>query len=133
MFERLRLRPFVFVLLLACAALAACDTFDQKKRDQVKIDPNLFPTDYKSKIVLFLKTYLTERGSYAGAAISTPLLRPFGSENRYVACVRILNGAQAGEKAAVFFGGQLNQFVDAEPGTCSGAAYEPFRELETSR
>jgi hypothetical protein len=76
-----------------------------------------------------LQTSLTDRSSFFGAAISPPALKPFGTENRYVVCVR-LAGVKPGEKMAIFFGGQLNQFVDAAPDVCKGAAYEPFPELE---
>ena len=120
------------MVVLACVALAGCGAFDQKK-DEPKIDPNLFPVDYKAKVVSFLKATLSERSAYMGALISPPILKPFGTENRYVVCVRITNGSKPGDKTAVFFGGQLNQFVDAEQGVCTGVAYEPFRELEPSR
>jgi hypothetical protein len=101
-----------------------------EKKEEPKIDPNLFPTDYKAKIALFLKTYLKEREAFAGVLISPPVLRPFGTDSRYVACVRIVNGSRVGEKMATFYGGELNQFVDADQGACNGAAYVPFVELE---
>jgi hypothetical protein len=31
---------------------------------------------------------------------------------------------------AIFFGGEVNQFVDAAQDGCKGVAYEPFPELE---
>jgi len=129
-FDLRYLRP-IGLGALACIAVAGCDTFDQKKKEV--IDPNVFPTDYKSKIAVFMKTYLTDRTSYLGAAISSPVLKAFGADNRYVVCVRLVSGSQAGEKIAVFFGGQLNQLVEASPGSCAGAQYEPFRELEQVR
>jgi len=119
---------YVLSAALACVALVGCSLFEQKKEE--KIDPNLFPVDHRAKIVSILKVQLRDRSGYLGALISPPVLKPFGTENRYVACVRIVNGSKPGEKMAVFFGGELNQFVDAEPAVCAGAAYEPFRELE---
>ena len=119
----------VLWFVLAGAALVGCSLFDPKK-EEVKIDPNLFPVDYRAKIVTILKIQLRDRSAYVGALISPPTLKPFGADNRYVVCVRIVNGGKPGEKMAVFFGGELNQFVDAESAVCAGAAYEPFRELE---
>jgi hypothetical protein len=114
----------VGALALVAFVSAGCD-----HKERPKIDPNLFPTDYKSKIVKMLQTSLTDRSSFFGAAISPPVLKPFGTDNRYVVCVR-LSGNKPGEKMAIFFGGELNQFVDAVEDGCKGAAYEPFPELE---
>jgi hypothetical protein len=122
-----RWRPLL-VGAVACVALTCCSMFD--KKEEPKVDPNLFPTDYKAKIISFLKSYLAEREAFAGALISPPVLKPFGTDTRYVVCVRIVNGSKVGEKMATFFGGQLNQFVDAGEGACTGAAYVPFVELE---
>jgi hypothetical protein len=117
------------VLLGALALIAiASGSCDSHKGQEARVDPNLFPTDYKSKIFAFLQKYLTDRSSFSGASISPPMLKPFGTEDRYVVCVR-LSGNKPGERMAIFYGGQLNQFVDAGD-VCKGAAYEPFPELE---
>ena len=34
------------------------------------------------------------------------------------------------QKAAIFFGNRINQFVDATPELCGGAQYQPFPELQ---
>jgi len=115
-------------LVFIAIALAGCSNpFD--KKEQPKVDPNLFPSDYRSRVALFLQTYITDREGFRGAGISAPVLKPFGTDTRYVVCVR-LNGSKAGDKMAVFFGGALNQFSNATDGICDGAAYEPYRELE---
>ena len=119
-------RRHVLVGALALAALASAGC---SNKEPVRVDPNLFPTDYKSKIHKVLQTNLTDRSSFFGAAISQPVLKPFGSENRYVVCVR-LSGSKPGEKMAIFFGGEVNQFVDAAQDGCKGVVYEPFPELE---
>lgn len=117
------------VLAGALALVAIASTGCDNKGREARVDPNLFPTDYKSKIVKVLQTYLTDRSSTFGAAISPPVLKPFGADNRYVVCLR-LSGNKPGEKMAIFFGGQVNQFVDAAQDICKGAAYEAFPELE---
>jgi hypothetical protein len=114
----------VGALTLVAFLAAGCD-----HKERPKIDPNLFPTDYKAKILKVLQTSLTDRTSFFGAAISQPMLKPFGTENRYVVCVR-LSGNRPGEKVAIFFGGELNQFVEATEDVCKGVVYEPFPELE---
>jgi hypothetical protein len=116
------------VLLGALALIAIASGSCDSHKPEPKVDPNLFPTDYKPKIVAFLQKYLTDRSSFSGASISPPMLKPFGTENRYVVCIR-LSGNKPGEKMAIFYGGQLNQFVDAGD-VCKGAAYEPFPELD---
>ena len=120
-------RPVLLgALALIAIASTSCDN-DRKRRE--KVDPNLFPADYKTKVVTALQTYLTDRSSSFGASISPPELKPFGTDNRYVVCVR-LSGSKPEEKMGIFFGGQLNQFVDATQDACKGAAYAPFPELE---
>jgi hypothetical protein len=117
------------VLIGAMALLAIASTGCDHKGSEARVDPNLFPADYKSKVLKVLQTYLTDRSSFFGAAISPPVLKPFGTENRYVVCLR-LSGNKPGEKMAIFFGGEVNQLVDAAQDVCKGAAYEPFPELE---
>ena len=70
------------------------------------------------------------------AYISEPTLRPAGKDERYVVCVRSnarnANKQYIGSKdrIAYFYGGHLNQLVDATKGQCGNAAYKPFPELE---
>jgi hypothetical protein len=115
-------------VLIGALALVALASVGCSHEEHAKVDPNLFPTDYKAKILKLLQKSLTDRSSFFGAAISPPVLKPFGNDTRYVVCVRI-SGDKPGEKLAIFFGGEVTQFVDAQDG-CKGAAYEPFPELE---
>jgi hypothetical protein len=62
------------------------------------------------------------------AALSAPELKAFGNDTRYVACLRVAGPDWRKEKMVVYFGGTINQFVDAGE-QCSGAAYQPFPEL----
>ena len=65
------------------------------------------------------------------------MLKPFGAESRYAACVRYNardgEGQYAGSKdrIAVFYAGELNQLIIATPEQCGNAAYQPFPELES--
>jgi hypothetical protein len=116
-------------VLVGALAIVALVSAGCEHKERPKVEPNLFPADYKSKILKVLQTNLTDRSSFFGAAISPPVLKAFGTDTRYVVCVR-LSGNKPGEKMAIFFGGELNQLVDAAEDVCKGAAYEPFPELE---
>ena len=62
------------------------------------------------------------------AAITDPVLRPVGTDQRYVVCVRANTRDAAGryleapkDRIAYFYGGHLNQLVDATPEQCGKA------------
>jgi hypothetical protein len=69
--------------------------------------------------------------------ISEPTLKAFGTENRYVVCVRFNVKGSDGrqvfpqEKLAASFAGNPNQYLDATPDKCAASAYKPFPELLT--
>jgi hypothetical protein len=119
---------------LVAAALGACSSFG--KKDEPPIDPNLVPADYKGGLLKFLQTYLADPRDVRDAFVAEPTLRPVGNDTRYVVCVRYnakdFDGRYQGpkEKAAVYFAGQITQFVDARPDWCSIAPYQPFPELQ---
>ena len=64
------------------------------------------------------------------------VLRQAGKEERYTVCVRAnsrdpsqrYTGAK--DRIAYFFGGHLNQLIDATKEQCGNAPYKPFPELE---
>jgi hypothetical protein len=122
-------------LLSALAiALAAC-SWSSKKPDDV--DPNLFPTDYKREVLNTLIGLLDDPTAVREAAISDPVLRPVGKDQRYTLCVRA-NSRDANhhytgvkDRIAYFYGGHLNQLVEAAPDQCANAAYKPWPELAT--
>ncbi len=70
------------------------------------------------------------------AFITDPALRAVGRGEHYSVCVRYnaRNGANqyvgSKDRVAYFFGGHLNQLIDATPEQCGKAAYKPFPELE---
>ena len=120
-------------LVFTCGvALAACS--GSKSLDTV--DPNIFPTDYKNQILLTLTQTLDDPTNIKEAGISDPMLRPAGKEQRYSVCVRMnardTNRHYTGvkERIVYFYGGSLNQLVDADQGQCAGVVYKPWPELE---
>lgn len=129
---RLR-RTCLFVPFLA-TALAGCSAGDYfgKPKD---VDPNIFPTDYKKEILVTLTPLLDNPNNVRDALITDPALVSIGKDQRYAVCVRAnarnASGQYPGPKdrIAYFFGGHLNQLVDATPEQCGKAAYKPYSEL----
>jgi hypothetical protein len=120
-------------LALALAlALAACSS-DKKEPEE---NPNVFPADYKNEILFTMTTMLDDPTNVRNAYISDPILRAAGKDERYMACVRSdsrdVSKQYAGSKdrIAIFYGGHLNQLIDATKEQCGNAAYKPFPELE---
>ena len=120
------------LLVVLALALAACSS--GKKNDEP--EPNIVPTNYKQEIIDTLSRTLDDPTNVREAFISEPVLRPAGKEERYTVCVRYnarnLSRQYTGAKDRVgyFFGGHLNQLIDATKEQCGNAAYKPFTELE---
>jgi len=121
-----------WLLVTAIAsALAACSS-----SKEVPVDPNLFPTEYKREIIELLQNSLVDPTNIRDASISDPTLSAIDKEQRYVVCIRYTPRDAARqyigstERIAYFYGGHLNQLVEASKGQCSKAAYKPFPELE---
>jgi hypothetical protein len=120
-------------LLALAAALAACSALGPK---QENLDPNVFPANYKLEVLDTLSRTLDNPANVRDAFITDPTLAPVGKDQRYIICVRY-NGRNllqqyAGSKDRIgyFYGGHLNQLIDATPEQCGNAPYKPFPELE---
>lgn len=120
-------------LLSACVlALGACSS-DKKGAEP---DPNIFPANYRMEIILTMTKTLDDPTNIKDAFITEPVLRPAGRDQRYAVCVRAnsrdINKRYTGSKdwIAYFYGGQLNQMVDATKEQCGNAPYKPWPELE---
>ena len=100
---------------------------------------NVFPRNYRTDLMAFMRTYLNDPTHVRGAAVSQPQLKPIGPGERYVACVRYnarLDGKYAGSKdgAATYVSGKLDRFLDTPIEVremCKDVTYGPFPELET--
>ena len=120
-------------LALALAlALAACSS-DKKATED---NPNVVPADYKNEILTTMTTMLDDPTNVRNAYISDPILRAAGKDERYIVCVRsdsrdaTKQYAGSKDRIAIFYGGHLNQLIDATKEQCGNAAYKPFPELE---
>jgi len=112
-------------------ALADCGG---KATDEV--EPNIPPKDFKQEVLSTLSKTLDDPTNARDAYISDPVLTQVGSNQRYTACVRFnardLSKSYIGSKdrIAYFYGGHLNQLIEAAKEQCGNAAYKPFPELE---
>jgi hypothetical protein len=116
-------------LMLAGLAVAACSGSSNSKPAPA-VDPNVLPVQYELLIAKYLRTELTDRADYFGALISQPVIKPVGSSNRYVVCLRFNGHSQIKDKVAIFLSGSITQFVTSTPAQCGDAQYQPFRDLE---
>jgi len=112
-------------------ALAACAANDKKESD-----PNIMPVNYKQEILDTLMSSLPDPTNVREAFISEPALTTISKEPHYTVCVRY-NGRNENreymgskDRIGFFYGGHLNQLVDADQGQCAKAPYKPFPELE---
>jgi hypothetical protein len=110
-------------LLLASIAIAGCST------PKPAVDPNVMPTDYRNQIATYLAQLLTDRADFRLSLIGAPVLKPVGASEHYIVCVMLNGRNQHKEKVVIYLGPNINQFVDAAPGQCADAAYQPFKEL----
>jgi len=125
-----RTAPAMALLLVA---LAACSG-SGKKNDEP--DPNLFPKNYKAELMITLQRELDDPTNIRDAFITEPFLTQGSREQRYAVCVRSnsrnLNRDYTGVKDRIgyFYGGHLNQLIEATPEQCGKAAYKPWPELQ---
>jgi len=116
---------------IVAASLAACSS-----SKEVPVDPNLFPTNYRQEILNTMMRTLIDPTNVRDAYLSDPVLTTVDKDQRYTACLRYnardgsRHYAGSVDRIAYFYGGHLNQLVDATKEQCGNAAYKPFPELE---
>ena len=122
------------IVLIACAAQGPLFSYQSDR--VVTAEANIFPDQYRSDIVGFLRTYLNDPTRIRSAFISEPVLKAAGSEQRYAVCVRFnarkSNGEYEGSKDRIVFfvAGKLDTLIEAKRDQCGDAAYKPFPEIE---
>ena len=92
-------------------------------------NPNLFPDDYKALLLTRLQTNPYGLVGAREAFVTTPALKPFGTESRYFVCLRVVAPDMRTDKLVVVYAGEINQFIDAPAADCAAAAYQPFLEM----
>src|ERR1700729_3200009 len=111
-------------LLLGSIAIAGCSNTAKPE-----VDANLMPTDYRNQVATYLGQVVTDRADFRNSMIGSPVLKQVGASEHYVVCVMLNGRNQHKEKVVIYLGTDINQFVDATPGQCADAAYQPFKEL----
>jgi hypothetical protein len=111
-------------LLLAAVAIAGCSSAPKPAADAV-----VMPTDYRNEVATYLGQVVTDRADFRNSLISAPMLKQVGAGEHYIVCVQLNGHNQHKEKVAIYLDATINQFVDATPGQCADAAYQPFKEL----
>jgi hypothetical protein len=129
----------IAAILLLPAALAACAGDEGRGisfTDDRGVSNQPFPTNYRSEIVSFMRTYLNDPVGVRDAGLAEPVQRVIGGRLRYVSCLRFTardsggNYMEPRERAIQFVDGRLDRAVENAGEPCAGAVYGPFRELE---
>jgi hypothetical protein len=113
-------------------AVAGCSSSGKAPEE----DPNVFPSKYKEEILITMPSVLEDPTNVRDAYISDPVVSAVGKDGRYTVCVRSdsrnANKHYMGSKDRIgfFYGGHLNQLIDATKEQCGNVAYKPFPELE---
>ena len=115
---------------LLAIALSGCASFSAQK-DPAQVDPNVMPADYKASVMAFVQNNPYGLVGVRAAELAPPELKPFGTESRYVVCLRAAGTDWRKEKVFIYYNGTINQFIDATPETCGTAAYQGFPEITT--
>jgi hypothetical protein len=110
-------------IALLLGAVAGCST------PKPAVDANVMPTDYRNQIAAYLGQVVTDRADFRNSMIGAPVLKQVGASEHYIVCVMLNGRNQHKEKIVIYLGANINQFLDATPGQCADAAYQPFKEL----
>jgi len=111
-------------LLLGSLAIAGCSNTPKPEAEA-----NVMPTDYRNQIATYLGQVVTDRADFRNSMIGSPVLKQVGASEHYIVCVMLNGRNQHKEKIVIYLGANINQFLDAAPGQCADAAYQPFKEL----
>jgi hypothetical protein len=122
-------------LLAAVLVFSGCSLFGDKSVGP-PVEPNVLPPKYRANLLNFLQNQLADPIGVRDAYISEPKLQQIGTESRFVVCLRYnakdFDGQYVGirDYIAIYFSGELTQFIPATADQCANAAYQRFPELE---
>jgi hypothetical protein len=120
--------PGTWLTLATAIATAACSS--GPKPDQAASNPDVYPKDYQRQIAMYLRTELTDRADFRGAMIAEPAMKPVGTSQHYVVCLRFNGHNQRKDRAVVYLAGDITQFLDSKPEQCGAAVFTPFQTLD---
>lgn len=129
---------FLFAVAMA-AAVAGCGT--DSVREMREERASIFPGNYRTELIAFMRTYLNDPTNVRDAYIADPTMMQVGPRKQYVVCVRYnaknSEGRYAGSRdgMALFDGGRFDHMIDQFNARvinqCADADYKSFPELET--
>jgi|SRR5665213_1443147 len=128
-------------MLLLPLGLAGCASGDDSSRsisytDDRGVASQPYPTNYRTELLAFLKTYINNPAGVRDAVMADPVQRTVGGRQRYVVCVKYSardfdgNYRDPRDHALVYVDGRLDHIVDKPGDVCAGVAYAAFPELE---
>jgi hypothetical protein len=127
-------------ILLLPIALAACAGSDDSRNISYTDDRGVanqpYPTNYRSELLAFMRTYLNDPVGVHDAAMAEPVQRTVGGRLRFVSCLRFVPRESDGsyheprEHAILYVDGRLDRMIENASDSCAGAVYAPFPELE---
>jgi hypothetical protein len=127
-------------VLLLPILLAACAGSDDGRSISYTDDRGVanqpYPSNYRSEILAFMKTYLNNPAGVHDGLMAEPVQRVVGGRQRYVSCLRFVPRESDGsyreqrERAVLFVDGRLDRVVENASEPCAGALYAPFPDLE---
>jgi hypothetical protein len=128
---------YLAVLLLP-VAVAACAGNPESRgisfTDDRGVSEQPFPSNYRTEILAFMRTYLNNPVGVREAAMAEPVQRSVGGRQRYVSCLRYAareaDGRGPGERAVVYVDGRLDRLLENAAELCAGSAYAAFPDLE---
>jgi hypothetical protein len=98
--------------------------------------PQNFPSNYRSELLAFMKTYLNNPVGVHDAAMAEPVMRDVNGKMRYVSCLRYSPRESDGsyheprERAVLFVNGRLDRMIEKSGELCAGVALAPFPDME---
>jgi hypothetical protein len=94
-----------------------------------------YPSNHRSEILAFLKTYLNDPVGVHDAEMAEPVQRTVVGRLRYVSCLRYSAREADGsyreprERAVLYVDGRLDRIIENPGELCAGATYAPFPDL----
>lgn len=132
----------LMTVLALGGALGGCATDGEPSPAELRARweaQNVYPQNYKTDLLAFLRTYLNDPEHVRSAQVSQPVRKTVGPGERFVACVRYRARGVGGkygpakDGVATYVSGKLDRFFDSEAqvkSLCADVALGPFPELE---
>jgi hypothetical protein len=124
-------------ILMLPIALAACAGGEGRSLfGESKDTPQSFPSNYRTELLAFMKTYLNNPVGVRDAAMAEPVMRDVNGKMRYISCLRYSARESDGsyrephERAVLFVSGRLDRMIEKGGELCADLTFAPFPELE---